>query len=54
LRPRVGREDSVEAVTVDGETLRKVVYGDPLKHQMRIYRKRIEELATRAVTAGGY
>jgi hypothetical protein len=54
LRPKVGREDSVEAVTVDGETLRKVVYGDPLKHQMRMYRKRIEELATRAVTAGGY
>jgi hypothetical protein len=54
LRPRIGREDVVEAVTVDGETLRKVVYGDPMKHQMWMYRKRIEELATRAVTAGGY
>jgi len=54
LRPRIGREDVIEAVTVDGETLRKVVYGDPMKHQMTVYRKRIEELATRAVTAGGY
>ncbi|KAF2819302.1 alpha/beta-hydrolase [Ophiobolus disseminans] len=53
LRPRAGK-GVVEAVTVDGETLRKVVYGDPLKHQMRMYRVRIEELATRAVTAGGY
>jgi hypothetical protein len=34
--------------------LRKVVYGDPMKHQMRVYRERIEGIATRAVTAGGY
>jgi hypothetical protein len=59
LRPRVGsRErhghDAIEAVTADSETFRKVVYGDPMKHQMKMYKERIEEIATRAVTAGGY
>ena len=60
LRPKIGNpktrsgDEVVEAVTVDEETLRKVVYGDPLKHQMRTYRLRIESIATRAVTAGGY
>jgi hypothetical protein len=59
LRPRVGKHDRhggdlIEAVTVDGEMFRKVVYGDPMKHQMKMYRERIEEIATRAVTAGGY
>ncbi|KAH8719298.1 Alpha/Beta hydrolase protein [Phaeosphaeriaceae sp. PMI808] len=49
-----GGEEVVEAVTVEEEMLRKVVYGDPLKHQMRTYRLRIESIATRAVTAGGY
>ncbi|KAJ4363670.1 hypothetical protein N0V83_009966 [Neocucurbitaria cava] len=47
-------EDNIEAVTVEQDMLKKVVYGDPLKHQMRVYRKRIEEVAVRAVTAGGY
>jgi hypothetical protein len=60
LRPRVGGlggrhgQEVVEAVVVDGDMLRKVVYGDPMKHQMRVYRERIEGIATRAVTAGGY
>lgn len=59
LRPRVGSRDRrgeevIEAVTVDSETFRKVVYGDPMKHQMKMYKERIEEIATRAVTAGGY
>ncbi|KAH7558706.1 Alpha/Beta hydrolase protein [Bipolaris maydis] len=55
LRQRVGTrsEDDVEAVTVDDEMLRKVVYGDLLKHQMATYKKRIEGVAVRAVTANG-
>lgn len=47
-------EDDIEAVTVDDELLRTVVYGDPVMHMMTLYKKRVEVLATRAVTAGGY
>ncbi|KAH6625681.1 Alpha/Beta hydrolase protein, partial [Boeremia exigua] len=47
------REDDVEAVTVEESMLRKVMYGDPLKHQMRIYKERIDQVATKAVTMGG-
>jgi hypothetical protein len=59
LRPKVGShnrrgEAAIEAVTVDSEIFRRVVYGDPMKHQMKMYRERIEGIATRAVTAGGY
>jgi hypothetical protein len=59
LRPQVGvrsrrGEELIEAVTVDNETFRKVVYGDPMKHQMKMYKERIDQIATRAVTAGGY
>jgi hypothetical protein len=59
LRPKVSSksrhgEDFIEAVTVDSETFRNVVYGDPMKHQMKMYRERIERIATRAVTAGGF
>ncbi|KAF2026937.1 alpha/beta-hydrolase [Setomelanomma holmii] len=60
LRAKVGApparngEEIVEAVTVDQDMLKKVMYGDPMKHQMRMYRKRIEGIAVRAVTAGGY
>ena len=55
LRAKPGKrsEDDIEAVTVDDEMLRKVVYGDPLKHQMRVYKRRVDGIATRAVTAGG-
>ena len=55
LRPRPGsrREDDVEAVTVEEDMLRKVMYGDPLKHQMRIYKERVDQVATKAVTMGG-
>jgi hypothetical protein len=55
LRQRVGSrsEEDVEAVTVDDEMLRKVVYGDLLKHQMAVYKKRVEGVAFRAVTADG-
>lgn len=56
LRQRAGGrgEDDVEAVTVDEDVLREVVYGDPLKHMMTLYKSRIERLAVKAVTAGGY
>lgn len=54
LRPRPGgRENDVEAVTVEEDMLRKVMYGDPLKHQMRVYKERIDAVATKAVTMGG-
>jgi hypothetical protein len=56
LRQRVGsrNEDDAEAVTVDDELLYKVVYGDPLKHQMQLYKTRIDSIATKAVTGGGF
>lgn len=44
-------DEDVEAVTVDDEMLKTVVYGDLLKHQMRVYKRRIDSVATRAVTA---
>ncbi|KAF9691730.1 hypothetical protein EKO04_010319 [Ascochyta lentis] len=50
-RPGARREDDVEAVTVEEDMLRKVMYGDPLKHQMHVYKKRIDEVAIKAVTA---
>lgn len=49
-----GREEEIEAVTVDDGVLREVVYGDPLKHMMKVYRKRVEAIATRAVTASEF
>lgn len=55
LRQRAGTrrgEDDVEAVTVEDDILRTVVYGDPLKHMMEIYKTRVERLAVKAVTAG--
>ncbi|KAF1917366.1 Alpha/Beta hydrolase protein [Ampelomyces quisqualis] len=57
LRPQVGvhsrnGQDLIEAVIADSETFRKVVYGDPMKHQMMMYKERIEQIATRAATAG--
>lgn len=58
LRPKsVGTssgDGDIEAVTVDDQMLRNVVYGDPVKHMMRVYKKRIEIIATRAVTGVGY
>ncbi|KAJ4294147.1 hypothetical protein N0V90_007837 [Kalmusia sp. IMI 367209] len=53
LRQKLGssNEEDVEAVTVNDEMLRKVVYGDPVKHQMSMYKRRVELIATKAVTA---
>ncbi|KAF2187459.1 alpha/beta-hydrolase [Zopfia rhizophila CBS 207.26] len=47
-------EKDIEAVTVTDEQLRNVVFGDPMAHMMRVYARRVEVLATRAVTVQGY
>lgn len=52
-RPGTSGEQNIEAVTVEDEQLREVVFGDPLMHGMRVYRERVEGLAVRAVTGGG-
>ena len=46
-----GREDDVAAVVTSDQQLRRIVYGDPLMHMMKIYARRVEVLATRAITA---
>ena len=43
-------EDVRAEVTCDQE-LRAVVFGDPVMHMMRLYARRVELLATKAVTA---
>jgi hypothetical protein len=56
MRPSIeGRgPDDIEAVTVDDDMLRDVVFGDPVCHSMELYSERIKILATRAVTVGGF
>ncbi|KAF2834366.1 alpha/beta-hydrolase [Patellaria atrata CBS 101060] len=49
LRAMHGTRD-VEAVQVTDEQLRKVVFGDPVCHMMSLYARRVEILATLAVT----
>lgn len=39
---------------VSDEQIRTVVFGDPVKHMMRLYARRVEYLATKAVTAQGF
>ncbi|MCJ1404304.1 hypothetical protein MMC11_007529 [Xylographa trunciseda] len=46
-----GREDDVTAVVASDQQLRSVVYGDPMMHMMRVYARRVEVLATKAITA---
>ncbi|KAF2270183.1 alpha/beta-hydrolase [Lojkania enalia] len=53
-RPAGRGEDDIEAITVDEDLLRTIMYGDPLKHMMSLYKRRVECLATQAVTAKGY
>jgi Lipase (class 3) len=55
LRPKYDGAglDDIEAVTANDEMLRDAVFGDPACHTMSMYSKRIEILATRAVTVGG-
>ena len=42
--------EGVTASIVTDEQLRQVIFGDPLMHQMEVYRSRVEALAVRAVT----
>lgn len=48
--PLNGRKDDVTACITTDEELRGVVFGDPLMHQMKLYSRRVEILATRAAT----
>ena len=46
------REDDVKAQITSDQDLRGVVFGDPVMHMMKIYSRRVEVLATKAVTGG--
>ena len=52
LRVPKGKKESehVKACIVSDEQLRQVIFGDPMMHQMDVYRRRVEALAFRAVT----
>ncbi|KAL9124688.1 MAG: hypothetical protein Q9217_006007 [Psora testacea] len=45
-----GAEEDVKADITCDQELRGVVFGDPVMHMMKIYARRMEVLATRAVT----
>jgi len=51
--PEGGSERAVTASIATVEQLMDVVFGNPLIHGMNVYARRIETLATRAVTGGG-
>jgi hypothetical protein len=44
-------DEDVTAVVTTDELLRGVVFGNPVMHMMKVYARRIEVLATKAVTA---
>ena len=44
-------DDDVKAEITTDQQLREVVFGDPVMHMMKVYARRIEVLATKAVTA---
>ena len=46
-----GDEDDVRSAVANDQQLREVVFGDPMMHQMKLYARRVEVLATKAVTA---
>ncbi|MCJ1464245.1 hypothetical protein MMC07_002858 [Pseudocyphellaria aurata] len=46
-----GAEDDVKAELTTDAQLRGVVFGDPIMHMMKLYARRVEVLATKAVTA---
>jgi hypothetical protein len=54
VRPGSSDREDVEAVTVKDDLLRELVFGDPVCHMMKLYNKRIEILATRAVTGRAF
>ena len=43
--------NDVKAEITTDQQLREVVFGDPVMHMMKVYARRIEVLATKAVTA---
>lgn len=43
--------DDVKAEITTDQELRGVVFGDPVMHMMKVYARRVEVLATKAVTA---
>lgn len=47
----VAADDDVKAVLTTDAQLREVVFGDPIMHMMKLYARRVEVLATKAVTA---
>jgi hypothetical protein len=50
----VNRDEDIEAVTVEDEIMRNIVYGDPMMHVMKLYKKRVESIATKAVTGADW
>ncbi|KAF2100637.1 alpha/beta-hydrolase [Rhizodiscina lignyota] len=52
--PGAQSNEEVGAFGVTDEQMRSVVFGDPVKHMMRLYARRVEFLATRAVTGQGF
>ena len=46
-----GAEDDIKAEITCDQELRGVVFGDPVMHMMKVYARRVEILATKAVTA---
>lgn len=46
-----GVEEDVKAEITCDQELRGVVFGDPVMHMMKLYARRVEVLATKAVTA---
>ena len=46
-----GAEDDVKAEITSDQELRGVIFGDPVMHMMKVYARRVEILATKAVTA---
>ena len=44
-------DNDVTAEITTDQQLREVVFGDPVMHMMKVYARRIEVLATKAVTA---
>ena len=49
--PTAGAEDDIKAEITCDQELRGVIFGDPVMHMMKVYARRVEILATKAVTA---
>jgi hypothetical protein len=54
LRQGPGGKDDVVVQIATDEMMRAVVFGDPLMHAMGVYARRVEVLATRAVTGRAF